>query len=78
MIGINISSNRCELGNKIDSGLALIGYNLDYNTPLCEVSKEDIYQIGRIMLPYHNPHKVFYKEDIISHMEKLIQKYSGE
>lgn len=72
--GIDITTNKCPLGNQQKADLSLQNVYIDFNKGVKELTDEEKYQIGRSMIFMHVKGRPFFKEELISKMDDLIKE----
>jgi len=71
---VDVTTNKCPLGNQLKANLSLQKVHIDFNKEVKELSDEEKYQIGRSLIPMHIKGRPFFKEELISNMDALIEE----
>ena len=72
--GVDITTNKCPLGNQLKADLSLQNVYIDFNKGVKELTDEEKYQIGRSLFPMMNIGIPFFKEDLINKIDDLIEE----
>lgn len=72
--GVDITTNKCPLGNQLKADLSLQNVYIDFNKGVNELTDEEKYQIGRSLILMHVKGRPFFKEELISKMDDLIKE----
>ena len=71
---VDVTTNTCPLGNQLKADLLLQGVHIDFSKEVKELTDEEKYQIGRSLILLHIKGRPFFKDELISKMDNLIEK----
>ena len=63
-----------KLGNDLDAQLAHNNVKIDFDKDINQVTDEELYQIGRIIILYHQRGGTYFCEDFIDLMKAKIEE----
>ena len=72
--GVDITTNKCPLGNQLKADLSLQKVFIDFDKDVKELTDEEKYQIGRSLILMHIKGRPFFKDELISKMDNLIEE----
>ena len=73
--GVDVRSNKSNLGNHLDSEFARRNININFDKEIGDVNETELYEIGRILITSENKEVLFWPDQFIDWMKKLIIKY---
>lgn len=71
---VDVTTNKCPLGNQLKADLSHQKVFIDFNKEVKELTDEEKYQIGRSLILMHIKGQPFFKDELISKMENLIEE----
>ena len=72
-IGVDVSTNKDVQANELKASLALAGHDLDFEKRIWDLTADDLYQLGQILVISGTKGKVFTREGIISATSEMLR-----
>jgi len=77
--GVDVKDENSSLGNSLYGELALANQEIDFDKKIDEVTDEELYQIGRILiLNEDNGPKTYFSYQFVDMMKEKIRKYNED